>query len=1139
VKSAILSLFAAALMLAAEPGRAAETIRLANHPALSPDGKTLVFDWDGDIWSVATAGGIARRLTNHPARDREPRFSPDGKQLAFISERSGSPQVHVMPTAGGMPRQLTYHTAGCSLQEWYPDGRRLLINASRDHFWRHPERFFTINVESRQAERLLFDDYGQNGYLSPDGKQLLFTREGAPWWRKGYRGSEASQIWLYDLESKEFRRLLADDSGCCWPLWKPDGKGVYYVSARSGSFNLWQHDLDASDDKQLTHFHDDSVVFPCLSRDGSTLVFRYLFDLYCYHPGKDGSPRKIDIRHDSDPIKDRIERRALREASEAAFTADGLEIAFIAGGDLWVMDTELREPRQVTATAEEEKHPVFSPDGQSLLFVADRDAQSDIYRAVVSKRGDKDQHWWQHGPLTIERLTDDGEVKSNLTFSPDGSRIAYQRARGDLWVADADGRNARKVVPSWNELEYDWSPDGKWLVYAQGDSDFNRDIWIIPLDGSRKPFNLSRHPYNDGNPVWSPDGRLIAFTGRRGLAEVDLHYVWLRAEDDEKSSRERALEKALEKINKVRKKASPSLPTPLPRGERGEKPAPLSPLGRGVGGEGPPVPQVVIDFEKLHRRIHRISIPHTAETGLFWSPDSRKLAFTAIVEGKRGTYTVDIPDDLKPKLLTTQTGTQSRWLKQSNQIVWLSNGVPASFTPAGAASRRSELKTGETPAPPTSEMPAPPSGGYRFQALQRVDLSQRNRAAFDLCWRTMRDTWYDERLGNRDWPAIRRKYSDMAAEAPDAEAFTTVVQLMLGELNGSHLGFYAPGTKGYLRYVKPPSDAPATKWSETTAHLGVRFQPDFAGPGLKIRDVLPGGPASKKKSRLREGEVILKIDDLAVDPGMDLTRVLNGPLPRDVRLRVRGTDGEERDVTLRPITYEQVQPLLYQAWLDGNRRTVDRDSQGTLGYLHISAMDTVSFSKFEAQLYAVGAGKDGLIIDVRENGGGNTADHLLTALTQPVHAITVPRGGEPGYPHDRKIYATWNKPIVVLCNQNSFSNAEIFSHAIKTLKRGQLVGVPTAGGVISTGAQRIMDVGVLRVPYRGWFLIDSGEDMELNGAVPDHIIWPKPGQMPRGEDIQLRKAIEVLQTEVRAWKQRPRPTLRKASERLRNEPPSK
>jgi tricorn protease len=1104
-------------------GRAAETLRLANHPALSPDGSTLAFDWDGDIWTVPTAGGIARRLTQHPARDREPFFSPDGKQIAFISERSGSPQVYVMPNIGGTPRQLTWHTAGYSLSGWCPDGGRLLVNAGRDHFWRHAERFFTIPIDSRLAERMLFDNYGQNGCLSPDGKRLLFTREGPAWWRKGYHGSQASQVWLYELDGKTFRRLLAEDTGCLWPMWKPDGTGFYYVSARSGSFNLWERELASGEGKQLTHFTDDSVVFPCISRDGSTIVFRQLFDLYCLHPGKGESPRKIDIRHDSDPVKDRVERRVLRQASDAAFTADGLEIAFIAGADLWVMDTELREPIQVTATAEEERHPVFSPDGQTLLFVADRESRCDVYRAV---RADNNKAWWQNGRFTVERLTDDGEVKDNLRFSPDGSRISYLRARGDLWIADTDGRNAHKLIPSWNRLEYDWSPDSKWIVYAQDDSDFNRDIWLVPADGSRPPFNLSRHPYNDGNPVWSPDGRLIAFTGRRGLSDMDIHYVWLRAEDDEKSGRERTLEKALEKISKVRK--------PKTRRGDGEDKEVKDDKPAAPGQTKPP--EVVIDFEKIHERVRRIAIPDSMETGLFWSPDSKKLAFTGTVEGKRGTYTVEIPDDLKPKLLTTQTGSQARWLKQGNQIVWLSNGLPASFTPSAAPASRPATPEPSAPRPPQrGAAPTPGSessgGGYRFQALQRVEQSHRNRAAFDLCWRTMRDNWYDGRLGNRDWPAIRRKYTDMAAQAPDAEAFTTVVQLMLGELNGSHLGFFATGAGGPPRRGQPAIEAPSANWSETTAHLGVRFQPDFQGPGLKIRDVLPGGPADQKKSRLKAGEVILKIDDTDVKPDMDLTVVLNGPPERDVRLRVRGADGKERDVTLRPISYPQARQLLYDAWLEGNRREVERASKGLLGYLHISAMNASSFSKFEEQLYSIGAGKDGLVIDVRENGGGSTTDHLLTALTQPVHAITVPRGGEPGYPHDRKIYATWSKPIVVLCNQNSFSNAEIFSHAIKTLKRGRLVGVPTAGGVISTGAAPIMDVGFIRVPFRGWFLLGDGEDMELNGAVPDHIVWPQPGQLPRGEDVQLAKAIEVLQDDVRTWKQRPRPPLRKASER--------
>jgi tricorn protease len=504
---------------------------------------------------------------------------------------------------------------------------------------------------------------------------------------------------------------------------------------------------------------------------------------------------------------------------------------------------------------------------------------------------------------------------------------------------------------------------------------------------------------------------------------------------------------------------------------------------------------------------------------------------------------VDVNDELKPKQLASVAGSQPRWLKQGNQIVWLVAGVPASY-PAGIPTAVRAPSTSPSSSGPTSPRRGGSAAGadsatdgagtsYRFTAMQEIDVGARNAAAFDLCWRIMRDNWYDERLGNRDWNAVRAKYHDMAGLAPDSETLSTVVHLMLGELNGSHLGFTAtsgqarPGRRGPV----PPEPTADATWRETTAHLGLRFDLDKQGPGLTVRDVLPGSPADHKKTRVLAGEVVLRIDGLEVDNRTDLTRILNGVPSRDVSLLVRGADGKEREVTLRPISYPQLRPLLYDKWVKDNAAHVEQISKGSLGYLHIAAMDMTSFHKFEEQLWSIGSGKDGLIIDVRENGGGSTTDHLLTALTQPVHAITVPRGGGPGYPQDRKVYATWNKPIVVLCNQNSFSNAEIFSHAIKTLKRGQLVGVPTAGAVVSTGAVGIMDVGVLRLPTRGWFLLDSGEDMELNGAVPHHILWPQPGDLPRGKDAQLDKAIEVLSADVRAWLERPRPTPRKATER--------
>ena len=236
-------------------------------------------------------------------------------------------------------------------------------------------------------------------------------------------------------------------------------------------------------------------------------------------------------------------------------------------------------------------------------------------------------------------------------------------------------------------------------------------------------------------------------------------------------------------------------------------------------------------------------------------------------------------------------------------------------------------------------------------------------------------------------------------------------------------------------------------------------------------------------------------------------------------------------MTIRPITYFQVRGMLYDKWVEDNRNTVEQASKGTLGYLHIQSMDFTSFYKFQEELYSAGAGKDALIIDVRYNGGGSLTDHLLTVLTNPVHAITVPRGGSPGYPHDRRVYATWDKPILVLCNQNTFSNAEIFSHAIKTLGRGKLVGVPTAGCVIGTGATSILDVGMLRLPVHGWFVFGTGEDMELNGAIPNYVVWPQPADFARGIDAQLNKAITVLLDDVRIAKEKPRSRLRKASER--------
>ena len=372
--------------------------------------------------------------------------------------------------------------------------------------------------------------------------------------------------------------------------------------------------------------------------------------------------------------------------------------------------------------------------------------------------------------------------------------MAFVKGRGDLWIMDPDGHNAHRLLAHWNHPTYEWSPDGKWLAYAVYDNDFNRDVWVVPVDGSRPPVNLSCHPNIDDNPAWSPDGRIIAFTARR-QGGGGRHLFRLPAEGGRRGRRPRSGHAA-------------------GRGETPQGPVTARGRRRGAGeGEqrrrpvqrrrktieqGPrplkPPPKVRIDFDHIADRIHQVSIPDMTEGRLWWSPDSTKLAFTAAPEGKTGVYTIAPPDNLAPELLSTRVGKSARWLALDNRIVWLSAGIPGSVSPG-----KDEML-------------------YRFSVPQEVNVARKYAAAFDLCWRTMRNHYYDPRLNNRNWDDVRRKYAPMAQQATSADELATVVRLMLGELNGSHLGFHVsegepPAADSQHSAHLAPSEHP---WTETT-----------------------------------------------------------------------------------------------------------------------------------------------------------------------------------------------------------------------------------------------------------------------------------------------------------------------------------
>ncbi len=1103
------SLWALAMLLcfSSQPawGQPTREIRMPETPALSPDGSWLTFAWAGELWLCNIDGSDLQRLTNHRGRESQPMFSPDGSRIAFVSDRTGTSQVFLMNTDGSGVEQVTFHSAGYSLEDWFPSGDALLVTGRRDHFHRDAERLIRIEVDERHAERVLANVYAEDAKVSPDGTRILFTREGERWWRKGYQGERSAQVWMLDLESSETKELLHEGVECMWPIWTGDGKGFYFTKGTLDGFDLWRYRFPKNAKKsakqqKVVSFDDDSIVFPTISRDGETVVFRHLFDLYHWKPGDKKRPKKIQLQLDADMEMpaDQL-RREFSRANHVAFSPDGLEIALIAGGDVWVMDTKLREPRQVTHSPGYEDEVHFSPDGQELWYTSMTDGQIDIWKAT---RKDTDQYWWQNTDFETQQVTEDAHVESDLRFTPDAQEMVFQQGRGDLAVLDIESGEKRQLISGFSGIDFDISSNGQWVTYAQQDNDFNSEIWITALDGSASPVNVSRHPDNEYGPKFSPDGRILAFTGRRVDEEVDIYYVYLQEADEDESSRQRLLEEAVEWMQKKRKEPAESKTESKDKKSAGDSDKDDEDKdgddedSSEQDDEGPePFP---IDFEDIHERLRRVSIPNSFEGGLLFSPDSKRLAFSASIDGKRGWYTIEFPDKLTPKLVTTTTGSNAIWSKEANGILFSRSGVPAKLDPGGGKVE-----------------------SYDFEVAHSMDRGDWLQTGFDAAWLVMREAWYDERFANHNWDAVRRKYSPVAAQMHDTFGLAEVVQLMLGELNGSHLGFYPAGQQ---------ARAEVEGWQDTTAHLGVRYDTEHKGPGLLVQDVILDGPADQAPNKLAAGDIILSIDGTAVDPDMDLTQVLNGRLDRDIVLKIRRSaadqegdheedqeaqpEHEEIAVTVRPISYARARLLLYPQWLEHNRQLVAEASDGKLGYLHIRAMDMSSFLEFERQLYNVGYGREGLVIDVRDNGGGFTTDRLLTALTQPRHAITIPRGGGQGYPHDRSIFATWSKPIIVLCNQNSYSNAEIFSHAIKTLGRGQVVGVQTAGGVVSTGSASVIDVGRIRVPFRGWFLLNDGEDMERNGCLPNSVLWPKPGELPAGEDRQLDRAVELLLEEI-------------------------
>lgn len=508
--AAAVIIFLAGFLKAAEPTE----IRGIVWSAVSPDGETVAFEWLNDLWLAPSKGGDVTRLTNDPVRDAYPKFSPDGKRLVFASEKTGSLQVHSMSVNGDDLKQHSHHTEGNILEAVSPDGTYAIARGLRYASGYKPFRLMKIDLTQDSRELMLFDATAHSVSISPDGSKFLFCRGGEQPYRGGYRGSRASEIHLYDEANKTFQVLIDEDWEARFPMWQADGKGFYYLSNKTGSFNVWSRKLGEANDSQLTFYKNESIILPSLSANGKVMVFRVGYKTYRFEPQSSKPPEEIRFFTKQELLAE-PRKEKVSGTSSVAFADSGNRVVFSAAGDLWTMRAGDKEALRLTKSdASDERELQLSADGSILYFLTDNGLKAEVMMARFVDAS-------IFKPISI--ATSD-RSKRSLRLSPDGRRLSWLEATGDLVTLSLDKKEAKVVMRNWDMPTYDWSPDGNWLVVAAKDVHSNRDIFLVPADGSREPFNLTRHPAFEGSPKWSPDGNKIVFSARREID--DLSRLW-------------------------------------------------------------------------------------------------------------------------------------------------------------------------------------------------------------------------------------------------------------------------------------------------------------------------------------------------------------------------------------------------------------------------------------------------------------------------------------------------------------------------------------------------------------------------------------------------------------------------------------
>jgi tricorn protease len=1090
------SLLASALLLAVFAAPAAAQTKLLRFPDIRGD--RLVFTYAGDLWTVPAAGGTATRLTAHPGLELFAKFSPDGRSIAFTGQYDGDEQVYVIPAGGGEPQQLTWYPARGPQAErwgydhqvygWTPDGRRILFRSWRDAWTLPAARLYTVAATGGPAEPLPMPMAG-SGSLAPEGNRIVYS----PLFRdfrneKRYAGGQANRLVIFDLARNTATRVPAKAHAQRDAMWI--GNTVYYNSDESGTFNLYAHDTNNGQTRQVTNSTTWDVRWPSADPATGRIVYELGGELQVLDT-RTGASTPISIYVPNDGLASRPSRVMVgRQVSGFALSPKGERAVFTARGDVFTAPVEHGPTRNLTNTsASHDKHASWSPDGSRIVFVSDRTGEEELYLIA------------QDGSGQPEQLTRGGSaMRYAPAWSPDGSRLAFSDKDGKLYILTLSGRRLTEIAddPRGQIQDYRWAPRGNHLAFSMADARGARAIHIWSA-GDGRVRQVTEGFFSEYSPAWDADGNYLYYLSQREFAPQLSNNEWNFAGN--RSTRIYALS--------LRRDVAHPFP---PRSDEvtvstADAPSATAP----AGGSSQATPAAAardlrIDFDGIASRVAAVPLQADNYVGLMANKGHLFYAVTSAGYYGRGgerqpQLRVFAFADRKESTLSENTGGYT--LSHDGSKLLVREG--ATFTLMDAKPGATGKKTVSTANMYVDRVPA-----------------QEWAQIFDEVWRRYRDFFYVPNMHGYDWAAIREQYRPLLAHVGHRSDLNYLIAEMIGELTVQH-AYIAGGD-----WESPPRAG--------VALAGARFQLEPRSGRYRITKIFPGhneeplyrSPLTEIGVNVAEGDYILAIDGVELRADEDPYRLLRDKADRPVTLTVNGSPSMQgaREVTFNPVGSEA--DLVYLDWVEGNRQRVDELSNGRVGYIHIPNMGAEGIREF-IKWYYPQIRKEGMVVDVRANGGGNVSSMIIERLQREVLATGFSRNDD--YPSVYPRAPTFHGSLVTILDENSASDGDIFPAMFRQAGLGPLIGKRSWGGVVGiTDRGTLIDGGTVNVPEFGFNSVSGEYIIEGHGVDPDIEVEQDPIAVLNGRDPQLERSVQevlrLIEQNPRSLPARPAPPVR-------------